>query len=129
MLEHPEDLSYSLRHLWVRVDPETSTGTVGITEELAEGVGEIDSVDMPMVGDELDMDTFCIHLHLKTRIHHLRSPLSGRVIEINRDVLDTANLVHVAPYEKWFYRMEFDDPDELDLLMSAGQYAKYLDQL
>jgi len=129
MLEHPEELSYTQRHLWVRIDLAGSLATVGITEELAERIGEIVSVDMPMTGDELDMDTYCIHLHLTTRIHHLRSPLSGRVSEINRDVLDKANLVHIAPLERWLYRMEFDDVDELELLMSARQYAKYLDQL
>lgn len=129
MMEHPDELVYSRRHLWALTDPKKSTAVVGITEELAEMIGEIQSVDMPMVGDELDMDTYCIHLHLGNRIHHLRSPLSGRVIDINRDVLDSANLIHLAPYKHWLYKMEFDDPDELDLLMSAAQYTRLLDQL
>jgi glycine cleavage system H protein len=129
MLEHPEELSYSTRHLWVKADADERVASVGITEDLLERLGEIVSVDMPMVGDELDIDTFCIHLHLESRIHHLRSPLTGRVLEINRDVLDNAALLHLSPYTHWLYRMEFDDADELHLLMSAAQYAKYLDQL
>ena len=129
MLEHPDNLVYSARHLWVDADEEEGTAAVGISEDLLDILGEIVSIDMPMVGDELDIDTFCIHLHLETRIHHLRSPLTGRVIEINREVQDNASLVHLSPYTQWLYRMEFDDEDELHLLMDAAQYAKYLDQL
>jgi len=129
MLGHPQGLSYSTRHLWVRLEEDGRTATVGITEELAEQLVEILSVDMPMVGDELDMDTFCIHLHLNSRIHHLRSPLTGRVTEINREVLDSASLLHVSPYQNWLYRMECDDKEEVDLLMSAEQYTRFLDHL
>ena len=129
MQDHPEDLSYSARHLWVRMDADKSIATVGITEDLVEQLPEIVSIDMPMVGDELDMDTFCIHLHLPTRLHHLRSPLTGRVVEINRDVLDNASLIHLAPYVHWLYRMEYDDEEEVHLLMSAEQYVRHLDQI
>ena len=128
MLEHPDDLSYSKRHLWVRAR-ENRIAEVGITEDLIEQFDEILSIDLPMVGDELDMDTYCIHVHLPTRIHHLRSPLSGRATEINRDVLDNPNLLHIAPYKHCLYRMEFDEQEEFDLLMSAGQYARFLDQM
>lgn len=129
MLEHPDDLSYSRRHLWVRMDEEAGIGTVGITEDLTEQFDEILSIDMPMVGDEFDMDTFCIHLHLRTRIHHLRSPLTGRITEINREVLDEPGLIILAPYVHWFCRMEYDDEEEVHLLMSADQYSRYLDHL
>jgi glycine cleavage system H protein len=129
MIGHPSDLSYTKHHLWVRMDKEAHTATIGITEELVEQLAEVFGIDMPMVGDELDMDTFCIHLHLKNRIHHLRSPLTGRVTEINREVLDNASLLHLAAYKNWLYRMEYDDPDEVHLLMSGDQYTRFLDHL
>ncbi len=129
MIGHPAELSYNAQHLWVDMDEEQHTATVGITDELAERLAEILSVDLPMVGDELDLDTYCIHLHLNKRIHHLQSPLTGRVLEINRDVLDNPSLLHLSPYKNWLYRMEYDDEDEVHLLMSADQYARFLDQL
>lgn len=129
MLEHPKELSYTTHHTWVRIDTESGTATVGVTEDLTEQIGEVLSIDMPMIGDELDIDTYCIHLHLQTRIHHLRSPMTGRVTEINREVLDNARLLHVSPYTNWIYRMEYDDDEEVHLLMSADQYTRYLDHL
>ncbi len=129
MLEHPKHLSYTVRHLWAEIDEKSRVATIGITEDLIEMLADIVTLDMPLVGDELDMDTFCIHIHLPTRIQHLRSPLSGRVLEINRDVLDNAGLLALAPYKNWLYRMEYDDPSELDLLMNSVQYGKHLDRL
>jgi glycine cleavage system H protein len=129
MIGHPSDLSYNTQHLWVRMHAGQRTATVGITEELTDQLAEVLSVDMPMVGDELDLDTYCIHLHVRNRIHHLQSPLTGRVIEINREVLDNASLLHLSSYVHWLYRMEYDDGDEVHLLMSADQYTRYLDQL
>jgi len=129
MIGHPSELSYTTQHVWVRMDREQHAATVGITEELTDQLAEILSVDMPMVGDELDLDTYCIHLHLHSRIHHLQSPLTGRVLEINREVLDNASLLHLSPFTHWLYRMEYDDEDEVHLLMSADQYTRYLDQL
>lgn len=127
MFECPTDLSYSQRHMWTRTNEEEGTAEVGITEDLAEQLSEVLSIDMPMVGDELEMDAMCIHLHLLSDIFHLRSPLSGRVVEINRDVLDRPNLFHLAPFKHWLYRMEYDEPDEFEMLMNSAQYLRFID--
>lgn len=120
---------YSNRHLWAQPNAKKKTALIGITDFLSEELGEIVSIDMPLLGDELDMESFCIHLHLRGRMHHLRSPLSGRVLEINKDVQDNGNLIHLDPYKHWLYKMEYDDKDELDLLMSPAQYGRFVDQL
>jgi glycine cleavage system H protein len=85
----PQELLYSHRHLWVRHDPEKMQAWIGITDFLQEHLPEVESLDIPLEGDELEMDVPCVFLHLSTkRIRKLYSPLSGRVLEINRDVLD-----------------------------------------
>ena len=122
---------FTTRHTWALPDENNDVhiATVGITDFLTDELVAIQSIDMPLEGDELDMDTFCIHLHLAKRIHHLRSPLSGRVVEINKDVQDTPSLIHLDPYKHWLYRMEYDDPDELDMLMDYNRYSRFIDHL
>lgn len=129
MIEENDNRAYTARHVWVLPTEASHKAYVGMTDFLTEELQAIVSVDMPMVGDELDIDTFCIHLHIGSRIHHLRSPLTGRVLEINKDVLDNPSLLHLNPYKHWLYRMEYDDPEELDLLMNANQYQRHLDML
>jgi glycine cleavage system H protein len=115
--------------MWVRIDSKKSTAVVGLTEERAEGLPEILSIDMPMVDDELEMDMDCMHFHLDTGIKIALSPLTGRVLEINRDVLDNPDLLHLKPYVNWLFKMELDDLEELETLMTAKEYGRYLDQI
>lgn len=129
MQDCPSDLSYSVNHVWVRLDEDSEVGTVGITDELVERVGHIDSIDMPMTGDELEMDEFCLHIHTGGVLHHVRSPLSGRVTETDSIVEDRPHLLHVSPFENWLFKMEIDDITEAELLMDYQQYAKFLDTL
>ena len=127
--DYSDNRVYTKRHIWAEPNMKDSTATVGITDFLTDELGSIDSLDLPMVGDELEMDTICIHLHINNRIHHLRTPLTGRCVEVNQDVLDNPSLIFLAPNENWLFKMEFDDPDELDTMMNGSQYSKYLDQL
>ncbi len=129
--DYPKDLKYTPSHIWVKTEVRGNKkfAWVGITEELANRLREILSIDMPMVGDELEMDAPCIHIHRPTSIYEMNSPLSGRATTINKDVLDTPRLIALAPYKHWFFCMEYDDDEELDLLLSAHQYAAHLDNL
>jgi glycine cleavage system H protein len=130
MIELPENLVYSLRHIWIDIeDDDDCIAAIGITEHLQEELPEILSIDLPLVGDELEIDAPCVHLHLEDGIRDLVCPLTGRVKEINREVLDNPDLLHVAPYRNWIFRMEFDEPDELDLLLPADKYLSYVETL
>ncbi len=128
MADAREGLLYTPRHMWVKLDEEASTAEVGITEELARRLTTILSIDSPMPGDELEIDTDCLHIHLSTGIRALYAPMTGRVIETNQDVLDNPDLMQVAPYEHCIFKMEYDEPGEVDLLLSPTRYAIYLDE-
>ena len=102
---------------------------VGITDYLADELGGIDSIDVPLEGDELEMDSLVIHIHVRNRIRHFRCPLTGRVLSVNQDVLDDPALIYLDWHEAWLFKMEYDDPDETSQLMNGQQYTRYLDSL
>jgi glycine cleavage system H protein len=129
MAEYPDSLVYSSRHVWAKANKKDNTALIGVTDYVTEEFAEIDSIDLPMKDDELEMDSLVIHIHIRNRIKHLRCPLTGRVLDINREVLDDPRLLYMDWQKNWLFKMEFDDRDELDLLMSGAQYAKYLDSL
>lgn len=129
MIDCPADLIYHYRHFWLRVDEETHTASVGITDEMQERLPEIISIDLPTVGVDLEIDEPCFHLHLPSGIRHLKSPLSGRVVAVNREILDTPDLLHLAPYEHWLVRIEMDEIDELHMMMDAKRYISFLETL
>ena len=134
MDEFPENLLYSHNHLWVEIDDkEKHLATVGITNFLREELPEILTVELPMEGDQMEMDDKNILLHLEgeenDEFHSIGAPLSGHVEQINREVLNNPDLLHIAPYEHWIMKIEYDDPMELELLVDSEQYLMTIEGL
>ena len=130
--EYSDDMSYSRSHVWVYVESNKEDkhyAKIGITDYLVEELGNIENIDLPLEDDELEIDVPVILLHTGQRKKQVRCPLTGRVLEVNQEVLDDPTLLFKDYRANWLFRMEFDDPDELDLLMSGLQYARYLDEL
>ena len=132
MHDHPKNLHYTQNHVWVLDESKGKKhyARVGVTDELADRLGPLLGIDMPMLGDELEMDSPCAHFHrLKNNIYDMLAPLSGRVTSINKDVLDDPALIALGPYRHWIFCMEYDEEEEFDMLLSAAQYENYLDHL
>ncbi len=56
------------------------------------------------------------------------SPISGEVIEINEELNDSPELVNQDPHGKgWFIRLKVKDATEVEKLMSASEYEKFLE--
>lgn len=127
--EYSDKVSYTKKHVWAKTDSKKNTAYVGVTDFLTEELQAIDCIDLPLVGDELEQGAFCFHLHVGSRIFHFRSPLTGRCLEINKEVMDSPGLLHLDANENWLFKMEYDEPDELDDLMNGSQYTSYLDDL
>ena len=129
MAEYPDNRYYSERHIWVQPNMKKGTAKVGFTDYLLEEFASIDSLDLPMAGDELETDALCIHVHIGNRIRHFRCPLTGRATLINQDVQDNPSLLYLDNSNDWLFEMEFDEKEELENLLSGSQYANYLDKL
>lgn len=134
MIEYPEKLLYSQNHVWVEIeDEEQHIARVGITAYLQEELPEILSMDMPMKEDEFEMDDECILVHLaadeedEDEFYQIRAPLGGHVTEVNPEVRSNPDLLHVDAYENWLWKMIYDDPGEIELLMPANKYLLYVE--
>jgi glycine cleavage system H protein len=58
------------------------------------------------------------------------SPVSGRIVDVNSKLLDHPELLNDSPYkDAWVARIELADPSELDKLMDADEYARYIEGL
>jgi len=129
-VDYPSDMYFTEKHIWVRPSEEDGQNVafVGISDSLWNVIDGLDFVDLPSEGDELATDTPCMHLHSGSRVRHFNSPLTGRVIEVNNEVLDDPSLLFVDFRANWLFKMEYDDKDELGLLMDSEQYVEFLDE-
>lgn len=124
-MEFPKHLKYTREHEWALV--EGNEVTVGITEYAAEKLGDVVYVDLPEEGDSLDQGGTFGAVESVKAVSDLYSPLSGTVKEINRALADTPEVINEDPYgEAWMIKIVIDDENELEELLTAEEYARYI---
>lgn len=123
----PEDLKYTKEHEWVKV--ENGTATVGITDYAQGELGDIVFVELPRVGTAVEAMKPFGTIEAVKAISDLFSPLSGEVIEINRDLEGDSSIINSDPYGAgWMIKIKFSDPGELDELLSAADYKAVIEK-
>ena len=55
-------------------------------------------------------------------------PVDGVIAEINEDLMDDPALLNEDPYENWIVKIEIKDKSQLDELMTAEDYEKFLEE-
>jgi glycine cleavage system H protein len=121
----PEDRRYTKEHEWVKLDGETAV--VGITNYAQDQLGDVVYVELPKVGERVEMmKPFGVIESVKTA-SDLYAPVTGEVVEVNAVAVDDPQVVNDAPYEGgWLIKVKPDRPSEIDSLMTAEQYGDML---
>lgn len=121
-----DDLKYSKEHEWVKI--EGNRATIGITDYAQDSLGDIVFLELPEVGDDLAADdTFGVVESVKAA-SDLYSPLTGKVVEINEDLLDSPENINEDPYNAWMIVLELTDPAEESKLLTKEQYQEFLEE-
>ncbi len=130
MEEHPmSNTRYSAEHEWARSD-DGRTATIGITDYAQEQLGDIVFVELPNVGDAFAAGDEIAVIESVKAADGLKTPVSGTVIEINQDLVDTPETVNESPIDNgWFCKLELTDAAELEGLMDHEQYREYTSNL
>jgi glycine cleavage system H protein len=119
----PKDLKYSKEHTWLRIDG--NFGTIGITEFAQSELGEIVYVDLPNIAYEFKQDAVFGSVEAIKTVSDLFMPISGKVIETNKKLLQEPTLVNTDPYgDGWMMKIEVANMEELQNLLSTEQYLQ-----
>ena len=123
----PKDLRFSKEHEWVK--DEDGKVRIGITEFAQDELGDIVFVELPEVGDELELDEPFGSVESVKTVSELYAPVSGKVVEVNEELEDSPELVNESPYEgAWMVVVELDDSSQLEELMDADAYQKMTEE-
>lgn len=124
----PQDLRYTKDHEWARTAGDLIE--VGITAYAVTQLGDVTLVDLPEPGTQLQPHKRFGDIESVKTVSELFAPLAGEVVEVNQALRDQPELVNDAPYgEGWMVRIRPSAAGELDGLMDAAQYEKYLGSL
>jgi glycine cleavage system H protein len=128
MVATPKELGYRETHEWVRNEGD-GTVTVGITDYAQESLGDIVYVELPELGDELDLGQEAGVVESVKAASDVFAPLTGTVIAINEALEDAPEIINASPYgDGWFYRLRLADPAELDDLLDAQGYLDVVEE-
>ncbi|NOY23672.1 MAG: glycine cleavage system protein GcvH [Acidobacteria bacterium] len=118
---------YTKEHEWVKVDGET--GTIGITDHAQKQLGDIVFVEVPEVDTELEKGDEAASIESVKAVADVFSPLTGTVTEINETLEDEPEMINKdAQNTGWLFKLRLSKKSELDELMDAAAYEKYLEE-
>lgn len=124
---YPDDVKYHKEHAWVKVKGKKAT--VGISFYAQESLGDIVYVDTPEVDSTIDAGTELTQIESTKATSSVISPVSGTILEFNEDLTDSPEIINEDPYGKgWIAVIEIENDSELNDLMDAGDYEKYLEE-
>ena len=124
-MDFPEELKYSKEHIWVRV--EGHKAVIGITDYAQHELVKVTTVELPIVGDELEQDDSFGSVEARKTLAELYAPISGTVLEVNGELEAAPEFLNADPYDSgWLVVVEINDAEELNSLMSAEDYMEYV---
>ena len=116
-----ENLLYSETHEWVKV--ENGIATVGVSDFAQESLGSVVYVE-GFEGSNVAQGEECGAIESVKAASDIMAPVSGKVIEVNNEVLDNPELINADPYANWILKIKMEDEAELDKLLSALKYEE-----
>jgi glycine cleavage system H protein len=119
----PENLKYTKDHEWIKV--EGNEAVVGVTDFAQSQLGDVVFVEIETEGETLDKEEVFGTIEAVKTVSDMFMPVSGKVIAVNEKLADAPEVVNKDPYgDGWMVRIEMTNPDEVNELLSAEQYAE-----
>jgi glycine cleavage system H protein len=124
-MNFPQDLKYTKDHEWVKIDGDVAT--VGITDFAQRELGDIVYVDVNTIGETVDKEAVFGTVEAVKTVSDLFMPLSGEVLEMNKDIDSAPESVNSDPYGKgWMIKIKMSKPEEAGELLSVDDYKKLI---
>ncbi|MBU6429242.1 MAG: glycine cleavage system protein GcvH, partial [Cyanobacteria bacterium REEB65] len=102
---------------------EDSLAIVGISKHAAEQLGDVVYVELPDIGKAYSKDEEFGVIESVKAVSSLYTPVSGKVMAVNSDLLDHPEWVNQDPYGKgWMLKLELSDAQELEKILSSEEY-------
>ena len=127
-MEVEEGYFYSKEHEWVVI--EDGIATIGVSEYAQEALGDITFIELPSVGGEFDQFEEFASVESVKAASDIFAPISGKILQVNEKLEEDPTLINKSPYERgWIAKMEIGDKAELENLMTADEYRKFLESV
>ena len=120
---NPNNLKYSRDHEWIKVDGKTAL--VGITHFAQKELGDIVYVEIETLNTILESGQIFGTIEAVKTVSDLFMPITGKIIEINENIVENPELVNTDPYgEGWMIKLEISNAIEINNLLDSHSYEE-----
>lgn len=123
-MPYPTDRKYTKEHEWIQANG--NSASVGITDYAQQSLGDIVFVEVPKVGAEMSAGKTFGTVESVKAVSDLFSPASGTVTDVNAELATSPEKVNSDPHGSWMVKLTLKNPGELDALLSAADYEKFV---
>ena len=135
------DRGYTRKHMWAK---KTAEGNykVGITDyaqkSIRDKIALLEIFKNPTVGEEVEAEEVFGVIYGKLYANldlmqyeymafDLTAPVSGKIVEVNRRVMETPQLMNISPYEEgWVAVIALDSQNDLSDLVTPIKYKQII---
>ena len=116
---------YTKNHEWI--DISGKTGKVGITDYAQKQLGDVVYLELPEIGRTIKQGDPFGSIESVKAVSDLYCPVSGEVIEINRDLADHPEAINTDAHETWIIVLAIENTNELSTLLELVDYNKLIE--
>lgn len=120
------DLKYTKTHEWVK-ELGNGCALVGLDDYAQDQLGELVFINLPEVGDEAVAGEAFGDVESVKAVSDVFSGVTGKIAEINEELIDSPQKVNEDPYGAWLIKVE--DITEYGDLLDADDYKAYCESL
>lgn len=122
---NPTDRRYHKGHAWAKLEGDTAT--IGISDYAQSKLKNIVFIELPHENDAAVQGKKIGAIESIKSVSEVISPVSGTVIAVNEELLNTPEIINRDPYNKgWIAKIKIKDKQEYNTLLSAADYEKSL---
>ena len=123
-MPYPTDFKYTTEHEWIKL--EGKSATIGITAYAQESMGDIVFVELPKAGSEITAGKTFGSVESVKAVSDLYAPASGTVTEVNAELTTAPEKVNKDAHSAWMIKVNLKNPGEVNSLLSAADYEKFV---
>jgi len=123
-MAYPAQFKYTKEHEWI--NPDGKSASIGITDYAQQSLGDIVFVELPKPGTEITAGKTFGSVESVKAVSDLFAPASGTVTEVNSDLATSPEKINQDANGAWMIRLTLKNPGELNSLMSAADYEKFI---
>ncbi len=121
-------MKFTKEHEWVRMDGDVAV--IGITKYAAEQLGDVVYVELPGLGAQVKAGADMAVVESAKAASDVYAPIAGEIVAVNNDLSSAPERVNEdAEGQGWFVKIKPADRAEIDALMDAGAYQKFVEGL